>query len=89
MISRPLAAAVVLGIGVPAVVLVLFQLQGWDLPTWLAVALPIILFGSLRGTIMLFAWKAIRRAFKAWRSKRSMRPDDQDSEIESRSGVQR
>ncbi len=57
-----LAVAAILGIGVPGVTLLVFWLQGWDLPTWLAVALPIVLIGSARGTAMLLVWRALRWA---------------------------
>ena len=57
-----LAIAVILGIGVPGVTLLVFWLQGWDLPTWLAVVLPIILIGSTRGTAILLGWRALRWA---------------------------
>jgi len=57
-----LAVAAVLGIGVPGFTLLLFRIEGWDLPTWLAVSLPIILIGSTRGTAVLLGWKAFRWA---------------------------
>jgi len=62
--KRPplLAVASVLGIGVPAVILLAASVEGWDLPTWLAVALPIILLGSTRGTALLLGWRAWRWA---------------------------
>jgi hypothetical protein len=58
-----LGAAIVLGIGMPALVLGLYAMEGWHLPGWLAVSLPIILFGSVRGTAVLFGWKALRWSF--------------------------
>jgi hypothetical protein len=67
-----LVAAVFLGIGVPGVTLLVSGLEGWRLPTVLAVALPIILIGSARGTAVLLAWKGFRWAsprVKAWRAR--------------------
>ncbi|HEX5141235.1 MAG TPA: hypothetical protein VFX19_09840 [Dehalococcoidia bacterium] len=55
-----LAAAIVLGIGMPLAVLGVYAAGGWHLPGWLAITLPIILFGSVRGTAVLFGWKALR-----------------------------
>jgi uncharacterized membrane protein len=57
-----LAVAAFLGIGVPGATLLLYHVEGWSLPTWLAVALPIILIGSTRGTAVLLGWKALRWA---------------------------
>ena len=64
-----LIAAIVLGIGGPGVLLGAAALGVLSLPTWAAVALPIILFGSVRGTAVLLGWKAFRWAlprFKDW-----------------------
>jgi hypothetical protein len=55
-----LAIAAFLGIGVPGFTLLLFRIEGWDLPTWLAVALPIILIGSTRGTAVILGWRGLR-----------------------------
>lgn len=74
MSSRALTVAAVLGIGVPGATLLLFGVLGWTLPTWLAVALPIVLIGSLRGTLVLLAWKLLRRLWPRlafWRGERS------------------
>jgi len=62
--KRPplLAVASVLGIGVPGLILIVFWAEGWDLPPWLAVSLPIILIGSTRGTAVLLGWRALRWA---------------------------
>ena len=79
MLRRPslLAVAVVLGIGVPAAILLVYQVQGWDLPTWMAVALPVILIGSVRGTAVLLGWRGLRwlwPRFKAMRGSRRETP---------------
>jgi hypothetical protein len=66
-----LAIAVVAGIGLPGGTLLLFAFEGWELPTALAVALPIILIGSLRGTAILLGWKAIRRLIARFRAYRT------------------
>ena len=65
-----LAIAVVLGIGVPGLTLLVFAVEGWKLPTALAVALPIILFGSVRGTAVLLGWRALRWARAKFRAAR-------------------
>jgi NADH:ubiquinone oxidoreductase subunit H len=72
--TRPslLAIAVFVGIVIPGCVLAVFAFGGWDLPAWLAVALPIVLIGSVRGTLILLASRALRwfvPRLRAWRSK--------------------
>jgi hypothetical protein len=57
-----LASAAVLGIGLPGVILFVFWAESWDLPAWLAVSLPIIFIGSVRGTAVLLGWRALRWA---------------------------
>jgi hypothetical protein len=77
-----LAAAAFLGIGVPGVTLLVFGLEGWRLPTVLAVALPIILIGSSRGTAILLLWKAYRwisPRFKSWRTRSASPADEGDT----------
>jgi len=77
-----LATAVFLGIGVPGVTLLVFGLEGWRLPTTLAVALPIILIGSSRGTAILLLWKGLRWVsprFKAWRTRGGSLPHKGDA----------
>jgi hypothetical protein len=66
-----LALAIVLGIGVPGAILLVYQIQGWDLPTWLAVALPIILIGSVRGTAVLLGWRGLRWLWPRFKARRS------------------
>lgn len=55
-----LMAAIVTGIFIPGIILGISALEGWHLPTWLSVSLPIILIGSVRGTAVLLGWKAFR-----------------------------
>ena len=56
-------------LGVTVLTLLVFGLEGWDLPTWLAVGLPIILVGSVRGTAVLLGWRALRWAWPRFRTR--------------------
>jgi hypothetical protein len=47
---------------VPGFTLLVFKVEGWELPTWLAISLPIILIGSTRGTAVVLGWRALRWA---------------------------
>ena len=73
-LARPplLAIAVFAGIFIPSFTLGVFAIEGWNLPTWLAVTLPVVLFGSVRGTLLLLGYKAVHWSvpkLKSWRSK--------------------
>jgi hypothetical protein len=74
-----LYVAIVVGIGVPSLVLGLTAVEGWHLPNWAAVSMPIILIGSVRGTAVLFGWKAVRWSwprFKEWRKRQQEEPGE-------------
>lgn len=80
MRSLLLPIAIVLGIVLPGATLGLFALQGWSLPTWLAVSLPIVFIGSVRGTVVLLGWKAFRRYVpRWWESRKRARAAKEDS----------
>ncbi len=70
MFSSLLIPAGVIGTVVPGLVLGVYKLQDWALPAWLAVLLPVIFLGSLRGTLVLLGWKASRSLFRRWRASR-------------------
>jgi hypothetical protein len=83
MKSALLAVAIFVGIVIPGATLGLFAVEGWHLPSWLAVSLPIVLFGSVRGTLVLAGWKAFRWSlpkFKAWRRRNGESPSESASE---------
>ena len=69
-LGRPplLAVAVFVGVFIPGFTLGFFAVEGWHLPTWLAVTLPVVLFGSVRGTLLLMGWKAFRWSVPRWKS---------------------
>ena len=62
-----IALGVVCSLG-SALVLGLARLQGWGLPPWLDVGLPIIFIGSLRGTVVVVGYRAARWAVPKWRN---------------------
>jgi hypothetical protein len=79
-----LAVAIFAGIVVPALTLGIVAVEGWHLPSWLAVSLPVVLFASVRGTVVLLGWRAFRWSlprFKSWRSRERDADADPPTEV--------